>query len=55
MAEPISPKIAATTIKTSQLKKTNHQYSDRGARPRIVAYLSKHTFTESDSVIIAIL
>lgn len=38
--------------KNEPIKKTNHQYSERGARPFIVAYLSKHTLIESDSVII---
>ena len=49
---PIIPNTIDTKIKTIQLNTTNHQYSERGARPCIDAYLSRQVFTESDKVIV---
>ena len=49
---PTKPNTIETKIRTSQLNTTNHQYSERGARPCIDAYLSKQIFTESNNVII---
>lgn len=49
---PINPNRMETPTITIQLKTTNHQYSERGARPLIVAYLSKQDLTDSENVII---
>ena len=47
---PITPNTTDTKKRTSHLNTINHQYSERGARPCVDAYLSKQDFTESDNV-----